>query len=55
MMIPFVLLEVGPQMVDPLGEKGDLNRCASPVSFVNLVFLDEFLPVYRTYPRHGVI
>ena len=54
-MIPFVLLEVSPQVVYPLGEKGDLNRCAPPVAFVQLVFPDECLPFCRIHVRHGTV
>jgi hypothetical protein len=34
MVVRLVLLEVCPQMIDPLGEQGDLYRRASPIRLV---------------------
>ncbi len=54
MMIPFVLLEVVPKVVDSLGEKGNLNRRTSPVAFVELLFLDQCVSFYRCDAAHDL-
>ena len=53
-VIALVLIEVGPQMVDPLGEKRDLNRGAPMILIVDLVLLDEGPSLNRRYARHRV-
>jgi hypothetical protein len=45
MMILLMSVEVLPEVIDPSCQKGNLNRCATPVIFVELVFLDDFLTI----------
>lgn len=52
-MIALVACKVVAQVVDPLGEKGDLDRRAPPVAVVELMPLDGCLAFGRFHARHG--
>ena len=53
MVIALVTCKVVAQVVDPLGEKGDLDRRTPPVTVVELLPLDECLAFGRFHARHG--
>jgi hypothetical protein len=44
-MVLLVGIEVIPEVVDSSRQEGDLDRSASPVSVMQLVFLDDFLAI----------
>jgi hypothetical protein len=54
MMVGFVFIEMGSQMIDPLGDQRDLNRGAPTVGRVNLVLLDHFLSRFGAHTGHDV-
>ena len=53
-VVGLVLVEVHPQMIDPLSEQGDLYRSASVIPIVDLVLLDKSPSFNRRYARHSV-